>query len=107
MRPISTLLIVFQYLAETCALAMLIPFGALASGQLPSLVRLPREIKWSAGGPVIIAPDAVAIVLGRQASEPEQHAARMLQNFVAKRFGQQWPVVREGQEQAAHKTLVL
>ena len=38
---------------------------------------------------------------------PEQKAARLLQEAVAKRFRQSWPIVREGEEQPAHKTLVM
>jgi hypothetical protein len=67
----------------------------------------PREVQWSAEPPLMLTSGTVAIVLGRQATGPEQTAARLLQEAVAKRFGQAWPIVREGEEQAAHKTLVL
>ena len=36
-----------------------------------------------------------------------RQAARLLQEAVAKRFGQSWPILREGEEQASHKTLVM
>ena len=32
---------------------------------------------------------------------------RLLQEAVAKRYGQSWPILREGEEQASHKTLVI
>lgn len=80
---------------------------AIFAAQTPTLVPTPREVKWAAEAPVSIVSDSVAIVLGKQASEPEQHAAVLLTEFVHKRFGQKWPTIREGEEQATHKTLVI
>ena len=71
------------------------------------LVPAPREVKWAAESPARLALGTVAIVIGRQAAAPEQTAARLLQEAVAKRFGQSWPIRREGEEQASDKTLVL
>src|ERR1043166_282910 len=98
-----------QLLVRTLAVAMMVLGPKLIAGEPPVLVPAPREVKWSVptGSGVILAPDTVAIVLGNQASEPEQEAARLLRDFVAKRFGRQWPVLREGEEQATHKTLII
>ena len=73
----------------------------------PTLVPPPQEVKWSAEPPAKLMPDTVAIVLGTQASDPEQQAARLLAEAVSKRFGQHWPIVREGEEQAAQQTLII
>ncbi len=80
---------------------------SLLAAETPIIVPTPREVKWSAQPPVSIAPDAVAIVIGVQAAAPEQEAARLLKEYVAMRFGQSWPIIREGEEQPAHKTLVV
>ncbi|MDW8308994.1 MAG: hypothetical protein RMK20_06440 [Verrucomicrobiales bacterium] len=71
------------------------------------LVPAPREVRWFDAPPAKITAESVAIVLGAQATEPEQEAARLLREYVAKRFRQQWPVVREGAETPAHKTLIV
>lgn len=78
-----------------------------ATAQRPTLVPAPREVRWLDAPAAKITPDAVAIVLGAQATEPEQEAARLLREYVAKRFRQDWPVVREGSEMPAHKTLIV
>lgn len=80
---------------------------AVLAAQPPTIVPTPREVKWSAEAPASIASDSVAIVLGKQATDPEQHAAYLLAEFVQKRFGQKWPTIREGEEQATHQTLVI
>ena len=72
----------------------------------PALVPLPREVRW-AGADVPLAPGSVAIVIGRNAVDPEREGARLLREFVAKRFKEAWPIVIEGEEQAAHRTLVV
>jgi len=90
-----------------CLLLLLAIGQSLAAANLPALVPSPREVKWSSQPAVSLAPGTVAIVLGRQATAPEQQAARLLQEAVAKRFHQTWPIRREGQEQAGDKTLVL
>ena len=89
------------------AALMLLPPLLLLAVEPATLVPPPREVKWSTEAPVNLTPGAVAIVIGRQAAAPEQQAARLLQEAVAKRFQQSWPILREGEEQAAHKTLVL
>jgi hypothetical protein len=86
---------------------MLLVGSDLAAGEPPVLVPAPREVKWSAEAPVGLASGTVAILVGRQAAAPEEHAARLLREAVSKRFGQQWPILREGEEQAAHKNLVI
>lgn len=86
---------------------MLLVGSNLAAGELPALVPAPLEVKWSAEAPVGLASGTVAILVGRQAAAPERHAATLLQEGVSKRFGQQWPILREGEEQAAHQTLVI
>lgn len=86
---------------------ILCPGAALLAGQVPELVPAPREVKWSAEPPARLTAGTVAIVVGRQAAAPEHQAARMLQETVAKRFGQQWPILREGEENVNHKVLVL
>ena len=50
---------------------------------------------------------SVAIVLGKDAAAPEQEGARLLREFVARRFRHDWPVVREGSEQTSHRTLIV
>jgi hypothetical protein len=93
------------YLA--CAIALVVVGGVALAAEAPVLVPAPREVKWSAEAPASLASGTVAIVIGRQATAPEQHAAQLLQQAVSKRFGQQWPILREGEERAAHKTLVI
>lgn len=80
---------------------------AAVAVQPPSLVPTPHEVRWSSEPPAVFAPDSVAIVLGQSASEPEQHAAKLLAEFVARRFGQRWPVLREGEESVTRKTLIV
>ncbi len=80
--------------------------GAIAAN-LPALVPTPREVKWLSEPAAGLSPDAVAIIIGKNATGPEQTAARLLAEFVGKRFGQQWPILREGEEKPAHKTLVI
>lgn len=72
-----------------------------------SLVPAPHQVKWSPEAPLVLAPGRVAIVLGAHATAPEQHAARMLDEYVARRFHQQWPVVREGAPTPAGATLFV
>ena len=72
----------------------------------PALVPPPREVNW-AGADVPLAPNSVAIVIGRNSADPEREGARLLQEYVAKRFKQRWPVLREGEDQGAHTTLVV
>jgi transposase len=81
--------------------------ATLVAGEPPTLVPPPQELKWSAELPVKLAPDSVAIVLGAQASDPEQQAARLLAEAVMTRFGQHWPVIREGEEQPAQRSLII
>jgi hypothetical protein len=80
---------------------------ALGAAGRPSLVPTPREVRWLDAPPATIQPGAVAIVLGERATDPEQEAARLLRETVAKRFRQNWPVLREGQETPAHQTLIV
>jgi hypothetical protein len=49
----------------------------------------------------------VAIVLGHAAVAPEEEGARLLQEFVQKRFRQRWPIVREGSEPGEARTLIV
>lgn len=72
----------------------------------PILVPPPREVRW-AETEIPLPPGSVAIVIGRNAAEPEQEGARLLREFVTKRFKQDWPVVREGGEQIGHRTVVV
>lgn len=72
----------------------------------PVLVPPPREVRWADAG-IPLPAGSVAIVIGRNAAEPEQEGARLLREFVAKRFQQDWPVLREGEEQAGHRTVVV
>lgn len=92
--------------AALLAAALVLSSESLTA-QPPATVPTPREVKWSSEPPAIIAADSVAIVLGKKATDPEQHAAVLLAAFVQKRFGQKWPTIREGEEQASHKTLVI
>jgi len=77
-------------LQQACAVALL--SSTVLAGEAPVLVPPPREVKWSVEPPAKLVSGAVAIVMGRQATAPEQQAARLLQEAVAKRFGQTWPI---------------
>jgi hypothetical protein len=90
-----------------CTLAWIISSASGLQAAPPTLVPTPREVKWSSELPVSLPSGAVAIVIGKQAADPEKEAARLLKENVAKRFGQEWPVIREGEEQSARKTLVI
>ncbi len=92
--------------AHLSSLLALLPSVAFAL-ETPALVPAPREVAWSPQPPATLASGTVAIVLGRDATPSEQQAARLLQQFVTKRFSQQWPIVREGEEQPGHQTLVI
>ena len=107
LNPFSTILTKFWRPARATALALMISGASGLLAETPTIVPTPREVKWSAEPPANLAPGAVAILIGKQAADPEKEAARLLKEYVSKRFGQQWPVVREGEEQSAHKTLVI
>jgi hypothetical protein len=95
-------------LVRRCALALLVSLPPIALAlEPPALVPAPLKVEWPGEKPIALLPGSVAIVIGQNASDPEQAAARLLQQFVAKRFGEQWPILREGQEQASHKTLMI
>jgi len=97
-----------RYLATAAAIALLLSLvTSLVASEGPALVPTPREVKWSAEPPAKLVPGTVAIVMGSQAAAPEHQAARLLQEAVAKRYGQTWPIRREGEEQPTEKTLVL
>ena len=69
---------VLQRLAPRCGLVLMLAAGLSALGaEVPVLVPQPREVKWSAETPAKLASGTVAIVLGRQATAPEQTAARL------------------------------
>ena len=87
-------------------LVLLLATG-LRAATPPELVPMPRQVAWSAEPPALLEPKGVALVLGAQASAPERHAAGLLQEFVLKRFGRDWPICREGQEPPAAQTLVV
>ena len=89
------------------ALALVIWGASCLLAETPTIVPTPREVTWSSEPPANLASGAVDIVIGKQAADPEKEAARLLAEFVAKRFGQQWPIISEGEEQSAHKTLVI
>ncbi len=78
-----------------------------AAATRPALVPAPRQVQWLDSPPAVISTPSVAILLGAKASEPEQEAARLLHEYVARRFGQDWPVLREGEQTASHRTLVV
>jgi len=92
-------------LSSTLVLTLL--GGSNLPAETPILVPAPREVKWSSASPVSLAPGTVAIVVGKQATDPEKEAARLLKEYVEKRFGQQWPVVAEGEEQSNQQTLII
>lgn len=89
------------------AAAMLLVPIVTSGVSAPELVPAPREVRWLPTAPVPLAAGSVAIVLGREAAPPEEEGARLLREFVARRFKQEWPVVREGGEGAAHRTLII
>ena len=82
------------------------PLAALAASP-PVLVPAPREVQWATAEPLVLEPASVAIVLGRAAVAPEEEGARLLSEFVTKHFRQTWPIIREGEETPAQRTLVV
>jgi len=78
--------------------AAAIVLGALvhtASGQKPLLVPTPKEVRWRDGPAVDLLPGQVAIVLGESAGPVATTAADLLKRQVARRFGRDWPIIRE------------
>jgi len=88
------------------AALLLWPVAAFAASP-PVLVPAPRDVQWATEAPVVLEPGSVAIVLGWAAVAPEEEGARLLHDFVAKHFGQKWPIIREGEETPAQRTLVV
>jgi hypothetical protein len=78
-----------------------------AEASRPVLVPPVKQVRWSEGAPIALAKDATAVVVGDKASPADLAAADLLQRFVAKRFGQTWPVVKESGDLSRFKTLVL
>lgn len=70
----------------------------------PEIVPKPKEIKFLGGA---VALDAAAIVIGDKASEPEKYAAETLRKTVKKRFGVDWPVIRESADTKSCKALIV
>lgn len=73
----------------------------------PPLTPTPKQVTWSPEKPIPLPAGGVVIVLGDNASPAEQHAARMLRDWVARRFGQEWPVLRESRKHDAAKVAIL
>ena len=73
--------------------AALLAAGTPAAAAPRPLVPAPREVKWSAEPPLELPEGATVIATGANAAEPEREAARMLGEFVARRFGRELPVV--------------
>jgi len=71
------------------------------------LVPAVQEVTWSSDGPMELSGKSVAIVVGAKATEPEKYAGQRLSEQVAKRFGQQWPVVSENETPRADVLIVL
>jgi len=61
-----------------------------------NLVPQPKQVNWSAEAPWEVKAQGAAIVIGERATAPEAYAAELLRDRVAKRFRQEWPIVREG-----------
>jgi hypothetical protein len=71
-----------------------------------TLVPQPKNVVFASTPPVRIDPDSAAIVIGDEASAPEHYAAELLQQSVERRFGQTWPVLREGEDRARHALVI-
>jgi hypothetical protein len=67
----------------------------VVAADTPLLVPPPKHVTWSSDEPLGLEAGTVAIVLGDHAAAPERYAAELLQQHVAKRFEQQWPIVTE------------
>lgn len=89
------------------AIAFLAASKGQAAGLPRTIVPCPKEQTWSQDAPVEIGEDEIAIVLGRQASEPEHYAAELLRDSVLRRFGQTWRVTTEDESTEAFPFLIL
>lgn len=72
-----------------------------------TLVPQPKSAAFNPLPPVEITPGALAIVIGKQASDPEVYAAELLQTTAAKRFGCNWPIVRENEDIKKYAVLLV
>ena len=98
MRTILSVVAAGAMLLITCA-------GADAADSQKLLVPVPQKVQWSSEGPLkLVRP---SIVLGSKATEPEKYAAQRLQEQVAKRFGQQWPIVSEHDAQTMGPPILI
>ncbi len=78
-----------------------------AESPRPVLVPAVKQIRWSEGGPIVLAKGTAAIVVSQKAVPAELAAADLLQRLVAKRFGQTWPVVKDSGDLTAYRQLIL
>lgn len=94
-------------LTLTVLLSCLLTRGAIAGVAPVKIVPQPKQITFDDAAPLLLPAGTVGIVIGDKASEPEQYAAESLQKSVAKITGQNWPVLREGEDASKFRTLVL
>lgn len=86
---------------------LILTVGAAAHAGVPDwqLYPVPKDLSVTARESLVLG--RVAIVIGAQASEPEQYAAERLRTSVAKQYGQDWPVVRENADLKSYTSLIV
>jgi hypothetical protein len=80
---------------------------ALGNGEMRELVPQPKEIHWSKDPAWEVKEGKAAIVIGRQASEPEALAAELLQTQVAKRFKLRLPIFSKSDDVNDYELMIL
>lgn len=77
-----------------------------AASDMPLLQPIPKDLDFLAEKPVVL-DGSVAIVIGSAATEPEEYAAETLQKFVKKRYGREWPVIRDNADLKSYGALMI
>ena len=85
--------------------AWLLACRCVIGGVTPVLAPAPVEVVWS--GSIELEPGSTAIIVGDSAADPEKEGARILQAYVLKRFGQEWPVLRENEASTAKVQVLI
>lgn len=93
MNRVRSLGIATRLLAIAMAWAALLP-SALAEVPCP-LVPVPKSYRDHGRTWPLVKADASAIVVGRQATQPERYAAEQLQSHIERRFGRRIPILEE------------
>ncbi len=85
-----------QRLTLTCLLTALPTFAVAGEGQTPCpIVPCPKQYHDSGVTATFEAPDAAALVIGANATEPERYAAEYLQSQIQRRFQRTLPIHAE------------